>query len=246
MKYTWRAVALVALLAACGGSNEKTIENATSGSGSNRSDAAVSTTTTAASTTTVSLPSGPELTLTDSGFSIATYFGDERRLTAAAEFKNTGDVTAVFSEVVFTFKDAAGKPVATETAYLDAVDPGNKAYAIVDAVEWNGADPASLSVDGTYSEDSIFDGAQLSVTVGGVGPEEYGGYKVHGTAKNTASEIVESTSVDCALRKAGKIVGGVEGYLDQMSSGAEIAWEATTSAEGLAFDEAVCSAGYSS
>lgn len=197
-----------------------------------------STTTDAPRSTTTAVPKAPTVEVTESGFS--TYEGyDEELATAGAVLENTGKSDAVFFDVVFTFVDADGKPVATDTAYVYNLAAGETGYAAVTYVELGGK-VKSVEVEALAEADSYSEGTSLDVEVGSVDKEEYGdGSLVTGTATNDTEAVLDGYQVACVLRVKKKIVGGAEGYLDKIGVGKSIAWEARGSVPA---DAAECSA----
>lgn len=178
-------------------------------------------------TTTTAAPDKPDVEVTETGFSLYAAYDDSQRATAGAILTNKGGQEATFIEVVFSFKDAAGKPVATESSYVYAIDPGGVGYAEVSGVE-GAAEAATVDVAAIVEEDSFWDGFVVPLVVEGVAPEDYGdGVEVKGIAENPSEEVLESVTVTCILRSGGKIVGGASGYLDTLVPGGSIAWDAT-------------------
>lgn len=193
----------------------------------------------ATSTTKPNKPSGPSIELAETGFSTYTDYDDTPAASAGAVLKNNGGATAEYFEVVFTFKDASGKPVGTESTTVYAVAPGAVGYASVGGVDLTG-EPTSVDAASVVDEDSFIDTLALPVTVEGVVPEEYGdGIQVNGIAENKSDQVLEYFSVTCVLRSGGKIVGGADGTLDTLVPGGSIAWEATGPVKA---DAAECSA----
>ena len=201
--------------------------------------------TTAEPTTTAAGTGDPKVTISEAGMSVGAGYDDSPRGYAGAVLVNNGESTASFFEVIFTFKNAEGVPVGTETTYVDAVDPGGTAHAAVESVSLQG--PAT-SVEASVVIDEDFNpytGMVLPVTVTSVGPESLGGVSVAGTASNPSSEVVEGGAVECVLRKGGKIVGGVSTSLDTLVAGGSIAWETSVLDEFVSADAAECSGGVS-
>lgn len=195
-------------------------------------------TTTEPRSTTTAVPKAPTVEITDSGFS--TYEGyDEQLATAGAVLENTGKTDAVFFDVVFTFLDADGKPVATETAYVYHLAAGETGYAALTYVQPTGK-VKSVEVEALVEAESYSEGSSLEVEVGAVGAEEYGdGTAIIGTATNETDAVLDGYQVNCVLRSKKKIVGGAEGYLDKIGVGKSVAWEARGPVRG---DAADCSA----
>lgn len=190
-------------------------------------------------TTTEAEADGATIEVAETGFSLYTAYDDSTEATAAAVLTNTGDAPAEFFEVIFSFKDANGKPVGTETDTVYAVAPGETGYAVVDMVELTG-EPATVEATAVVDEDSFIEVAALPVSVEGVAPEEYGdGVQVNGIAENKSDDIYEYFTVTCVLRSGGKIVGGARGSLDTLVPGGSITWTATGSAKA---DAAECAA----
>ena len=193
--------------------------------------------------TTTTTQASEEPTVVDAGFS--TYPAlDETWATAGAVIANPSSESFAFVEVVFTLK-AAGKPIATETSYVDLLPANGEAYANVDIIQNLTATPDEIEVTVVTNEDGIFsdpeDYPALPLTVTGVSADDFGA-KVTGTIKNPTDEVLSSTTISCVMTSAGKIVGGIAGYADTLAPGGEIAWEATNTFEGVAFDAAKCSA----
>ena len=186
-----------------------------------------STSTTEAKTTTTTEPKkSGSVEVIESGFTVYKDYDDASTATAGAVIENTGKSDAVFFDVVFTFLDEDGKPLATQSSYVDHIAPGAKGYAAVDYVEVGG-EVKSIDVDAVVEAESYLSGASLAVEVGSVGPESYGdGSVIKGTATNDTDEILENYTVTCVLRVKKKIVGGAEGYLDKILPGKSIAWDA--------------------
>jgi hypothetical protein len=228
------AVALCLVVAASGcGTSDPEVSSASGGDGSKEATTTVAPSTEgedeepAPETTTTAAPAGASIEVAETGFSVYTAYDDSKEATAAAVLKNEGDETAEYFEVVFSFKDAAGKPVGTETATVYGVAAGEAGYAQVSMVELTG-DPTAVEATAVVDGDSFIDVATLPVTVEGVVPEEYGdGSEVKGIVKNDTEEVYEYFSVTCVLRSAGKIVGGASGTLDTLVPGGEITWSAT-------------------
>jgi hypothetical protein len=171
----------------------------------------------------------------------ASEFDDAIQGNAGAVLKNNGDAAAVFFEVVFTFKDGAGKPVGTETTYVYAIEPGGVGHAGVDGVELT-AEATTVEASAIV-DDSVFgdDGLVVPVTVESAAPAEYGGVSIHGIATNPGDEVVEGATVTCVIRSGGKITGSASTSLDTMVAGGEVAWEATSYTD-VPVDSADCSA----
>jgi len=186
-------------------------------------------------------PDPSDLEVTETGMSIGRGYDDGPSATAGAVVVNEGDSNAAFVEVVFTFKDKAGKAVGTDTGYVDAIDPGGTAYVAVDYVSLQ-ADAATVDA-AVIPNDGYYSGTVVPVTVGSVAREEYNGVVVKGTATNPTSEVLESVGVQCVLRFDGRIVGGVSASLDTMVANAEVAWESYGTDEWVKADAAECSAG---
>lgn len=230
-------------LSGCGSSDSK-VSSASGGDGTK------DTTTTApasddkeppakTTTTAAKAPSGSAIEVAETGFSVYKDYDDSSAATAGAVLKNTGDETAEYFEVVFSFKDASGKPVGTETATVYAVGAGKTGYAEVQGVDLTG-DPVTVDASAVTDDESFIETATVPVTVEGVAKEEYGdGVEVKGIANNDTQEVYESFTVTCVLRAGGKIVGGAEGYLDTLVPGGAISWTATGPAQA---DAAECAA----
>ena len=199
--------------------------------------------TTAEPTTTAAGTGDPKVTISEAGMSVGAGYDDSPRGYAGAVLVNAGTSSATFFEVIFTFKNAEGLPVGTETTYVYAIDPGGTAHAAVESVSLQG--PAT-SVDASVVIDEgfgLYTGMVLPVTVTSVGPSSFGGVSVAGTASNPSSEVVESGGVQCVLRRGGKIVGGVTTSLDTLVAGGSIAWDTSVSDEFVSADAAECSGG---
>lgn len=190
-------------------------------------------------TTAVEASTGPTIEVSETGFSVYTDYDDSQVATAGAVLQNAGDEAANFFEVVFSFKDASGKPVGTETATVYAVGPGETGYAIVDSVDLTG-EPATVDASAVVDDDSFFEGVSVPVTVEGLAKEEFGdGIEVNGIASNETDEVYEYLGVSCVLRAGGRIVGGASGSLDTLVPGGSITWTARGSVQA---DAAECSA----
>ena len=212
------------------------------GTGPATTDAKSPTPTTEAKTTTTTKPAtGGTVEVIESGFSIYKDYEDADTATAGAVIENTSKNPAVFFDVVFTFLDEAGKPLGTQTTYVDNLEAGAKGYAVVDYVEVDGK-VDRIEVDAVADAENYFEGTSLAVEVGSVGPESYGeGTVIKGTATNDTDELMENFSVTCVLRVKKKIVGGAEGYLDKILPGKSIAWEARGTVKADAADCAASS-----
>lgn len=194
-------------------------------------------------TSTTQAESGADVEVVEVGFSnLAADDYTPLHAVAGAKLVNNGDKAAVFFEVVFNFKDGAGKPVGTETAYVEAIEGGGTAYAAVSSVELT-ANAATVEASAIVDDDgmSLFDGVVIPLTVESVAQDEYLGLSVKGVATNPTDGVVEYASVTCILRSGGKIIGSANGSLDTMTANARVAWEATTF-DDLAADAAECSA----
>lgn len=254
------ALAVVVLgLVACGGESElgTDLEGGASSSStlppgdeidettSSTTTTEATTTTTTEATTTTTEPPPAELTIVEQGFSVVNpQYSDTPRITAAAAIEHSGDEPLTFVEVTFNFTGPDGRPVATETAYIQAIAPDTTAYAIVPGAELRGdALPTKLKVTGSYNEDSFMDATPIRVEVTGVSPAEFGGgHLITGTAKNPSGDNLQFGSVSCALYAAGKIVGGASGVIETLPPNAEVAWEANAFDEIPGVDGAKCSA----
>ena len=239
-----RGVALVCIaglaLGACGSSGAKVSQS----TGSNNTPG----TTGGATKPTSGNNSGPATTastdpasvaVTESGFSVYKDYDEKSRATAGAVIKNSGKSDVSYFQVVFSFMDAADKPVGTQTAYVQAIAAGGVAYAQVGSVELTG-EAAKVTVAAVVRKQMGSKGRVVPVTVSGVAPEQYGdGTEVNGTAKNDTKDVVDSVQLDCVLRSGKKIVGGASGYLDTMVPGASITWKARGYVDA---DAAECSA----
>lgn len=191
-------------------------------------------------TTTTARKSGPEVVVVETGLTVGPGYDGQPSATAGAVLRNDGDEKAVFFEVIFTFKDAGGTAVGTETTYLDAIEPGGVGHAAVDGVSLQG-EAVSVDASAVVGEDSIWEGSVFPVAVTSVGPDQYMGIRVTGTADNPGDSVLKGGSVTCILRSGGRIVGGFETYLDTMTPGAQVAWEGHSMMEGLTADAAECS-----
>ena len=240
-----RGVALVCVaglaLGACGSSGAKVSQS----TGSNNTPSGANGSTTApsggnnATPTTAAATDPASVAVTESGFSVYKDYDEKSRATAGAVIKNSGKSDVSYFQVVFSFMDAADKPVGTQTAYVQAIAAGGVAYAQVGSVELTG-EAAKVTVAAVVRKQMGSKGRVVPVTVSGVAPEQYGdGTEVNGTAKNDTKDVVDSVQLDCVLRSGKKIVGGASGYLDPMVPGASITWKARGY---VAADAAECSA----
>ncbi|MEZ5183015.1 MAG: FxLYD domain-containing protein [Acidimicrobiales bacterium] len=229
------ALACAAILSVAGcASSGKEVSTASGGDGTK------STTTTAkatevddpveddeTTTTEAEASAGPAIEVAETGFSTYQGYDDSTQATAGAVLENTGDSAALYFEVVFSFKDASGKPVGTETDTVYAVGPGEIGYAEVQMVDLTG-EPATVEASAVVDDESFFDATSLAITVEGVSPEDYGdGVEVNGIASNETDTIYEYFTVSCVLRAGGKIVGGAQGSLDTLVPGGSITWTAS-------------------
>ena len=197
-----------------------------------------------ASPPTTSKSDAPDIQVVETGLSVGEGYDGGPRAYAGAVIKNNGSATEAFFEVVFTFKDAAGKAVGTETQYVYAVEAGGTAHAAVESASLQGA---AVSVDASaIVQDSFmpYEGRALPVTVTGIGAGSFGGLEVRGTASNPTDEVIDAAGVQCVLRKGGSIVGGVYTYLDTLVPNGEVAWDTSVLDDWLDADTAECSAGF--
>lgn len=195
------------------------------------------------STTTTAPQAGVVIVVTEVGLFAGPGYDGQPAGTAGAVLKNEGDEPAAFFEVVFTFKDAAGTAVGTETTYVPAVDPGGVGHAAVEGVLLQG-EAVSVDASAIVRDDGFWQGTVIPVSVTAVTQDDYGlGIKVTGTADNPGQTVIESAEVTCVLRAGGRIVGGVYTYLDTLAPAAQVAWEALSLTENLTADSAECSGG---
>lgn len=225
------------LLSSCGSSGKEVstasggngaVTTTTSANGENEDSATETTEATEATTSTTEAKkdSGPAIDVAETGFSTYKEYDDSTAATAAAVLKNTGSKQAEFFEVVFSFKDASGKPVGTESTTVYAVGGGATGYAVVTGVDLTG-EPTSVDASAVLDE-SYVDVIDLAVTVEALVPEEYGdGIQVNGIAENKTNLVFEYFGVSCVLRSGGRIVGGATGTLDTLVPGGSITWEAS-------------------
>lgn len=185
-----------------------------------------------------------EIVVTDSGFS--TYeWTDETWATAGVELRNDGEGDGARVEVTVTLRGPDGGAIATETSVAEYVPPGGEAYVVVDFWDDVGeVEPVSLDVD-VADEPYPADGAALGVRMRTI-EIDAGGVTILGSVANPTDERISFASIDCVLFGDGGIVGGVQGSLDPIAAGSDIAFEVSDS-----FDEtfeahaADCTAGVS-
>ena len=191
--------------------------------------------------TTTTEPKEAGVEVTESGFSVYRPWDEEIYGTAGAVVKNNGDDVVAFVEVVFTFVDAEGKPLGTDTSFVNAIDPGGVGHAGVEMVDLPG-DAVGVEVAAVPEDDDDFwEGTVIPIQVESIAPEEYGdGATIRGVAVNETDDIIDSASVTCVVRSGGKIVGTATGYVDTIVPGSSVAWDASSPVLG---DAAECSAG---
>jgi hypothetical protein len=177
------------------------------------------------------------------GFSLGEGFDGETAANAGAVLRNVGPDVAAFFEVVFTFTDAAGAAVGTETAYVYAIDPDGVGHAAVDAVSLQGT---ATAVEATVvlDQDGFWAGATVPVEVTEVSVDDFFGLEVSGTASNPFESTVQNAAVNCVVRRGGEIVGGTNAMLDSIAPGGEVAWDAITFSDWLEGDAAECSGSF--
>lgn len=191
-------------------------------------------------TTTTKVRAGI-IEVTEAGFSTYLDYDDSTRATAGAVLVNNSGSDASFVEVIFTFLDASGKPVATETTYVEAIEANGVGHAGVEMVELHG-EPTEIEVAVVADEDFTLVGTVIPITVEGVEPSSWGdGVTVRGIATNDGSDPIEMASVACVLRSGGEIVGSAWGYLDTIVPGSSILWDADGSVPA---NDAECSASF--
>ncbi len=183
-----------------------------------------------------------DVVATEIGFSTGEGFDGAPSANAAAVLRNSGTTSASFFEVVFTFTDADGNTVGTETAYVDAIGPDGTAHAVVDAVPLQGT-PTKVEAVAVIDEQGFWTGTQIPVEVTDVSTDDFFGLQVSGTATNPTDEPVQAASVQCVVRDGDTIVGGATATLDTIVPGGEVAWEAISFSDWLRGDIAECSGG---
>jgi hypothetical protein len=186
-------------------------------------------------------PTGGPIRVLESGFSTGEGFDGATWASAGAVLRNDGTSAAFFVEVVVTFLNAAGDPVATETGYVNAIEPDAEAHLALDGVTLRG-DAVDMEVAVVSSAEEFWSGRSLPVSVGGVTVDEFFGLTVNGTAANPSSTTVETAVLQCVVRQGDAIVGGASTLLDTMVAGARVAWDAITFGDWLQGDDADCSA----
>lgn len=185
--------------------------------------------------------SEPSVRVLESGFSTGEGFDGETWASAGAVLENTGTSAAFFVEVVVTFLDANGDPVATESAYVNAVEPGSVGHVALDGVTLRG-DAVDMEVAVVSSAEDLWSGRTLPVEVVGITVDEFFGLTVEGTASNPTGSTVETAVVQCVVRQGDRIVGGASTLVDSMVAGARVAWDAITFGDWLRGDRAECTA----
>jgi hypothetical protein len=201
--------------------------------------------TTRRPTTTTRPSSDAAVTVTEVGMTAAPDRSGDLLATAGAVLTNTSRDDAVMFEVIFTFKDEAGRPVGTDTTYVNAISAGQKGYAAVDGVELQGT-PTTVEAVPVVENDryTAYVGTMLPTQVTSLAEREYVGLVVAGTVTNTGDQVLKSAEVVCVLRRGGTVIGGVDGYLDTLTPGASAAWDATLYSVPVVADAAECSASH--
>jgi hypothetical protein len=192
-------------------------------------------------TTTTERRAPVKLNVVEAGYSTYTDYDDSTAATAGAVITNAGKDDLAAVEVVFNFLGADKKPVGTESTTLPAIESGGTGYASVSSVSVTGP-VASITVT-TVPDDSAYadwEPTVLPVADVAVHRDQYSGFTVTGSATNSTSEVLESMSVDCVVRRNGAIVGGATGYLDTAPPGQTIAFEVRFGPDGVDIDGAEC------
>lgn len=197
-----------------------------------------------AETTTTKPHAKVDLRVIEAGLSTYLDYSDSPTGTAGAVIENHGKEMLTSVEVIFTFKDDAGEPVATETSNIYGIEPGGTAFVALSSAE---LESTAHSVEVTTVVDSevqeYYSATIVPVSDIQVRPGEYGGYEITGQASNPSGKVLDSVSVSCVVRSGGEIVGGTTGYLDTLAPSATIAWDASFDAgESVTIDAADCSA----
>ena len=177
----------------------------------------------------------------ESGFSTGEGFDGGTWASAGAVLENTGTGAAFFVEVVATFLNANGDPVATQSAYVNAIESGDVAHVALDGITLR-EDAVEMEEAVVSSTEDFWSGRVLPVEVVGVTVDEFFGLTVEGTASNPTGSTADMAVVQCVVRQGGRIVGGASTLLDSMVAGAQVAWDAITFGDWLRGDRAECTA----
>lgn len=180
---------------------------------------------------------------TEFGFTTGEGFDGAPAANAGAVLENTSSQPHAFFEVVFTFLGADGAAVATETAYVYAIDAGGTAHASVDAVSLQG-EATEVQVAVVVDDDGFWSGETLPVQVGTVAVDDFFGLEVSGTASNPTGATVQGAAVQCVVRQGDTIVGGTSAILDSIVPDGQVAWEAITFSDWLRGDTAECTGSF--
>lgn len=224
------------LLGACG--NTATIASKSSGDAADNAGGLGGTTAKAAATSMTGGKGRADVQVVEIGFSQRDS-GGKIRATAAAILENNGTDAAKMFEVVFTFTDAGGKPVGTETDYVNIAPPGKRVVAGVETSSLQ-ANAAAVAASAVIRSTSFGDPAEVPITVESVRGSGYE-FSIAGTATNPSTKPLSMVLVACAVRAGGKIVGYRYTVADTIVPGGSVAWKTGLNGGGEG-DTADCSA----
>jgi len=183
-------VAAALFLSACGSTGKAEVVSSTSPT---TSESGPDDTVRRPTTTTRPGTRDAEVTVTEVGMTVAPDRSGDLLATAGAVLTNTSKDAAIMFEVIFTFKDEAGRPVGTDTTYVNAITPGQKGYAAVDGVDLQGT-PVTVEAVAVVENDRFTSstGIVLPTQVTSITEREYFGLVVAGTVTNCSSDVVKS------------------------------------------------------
>jgi hypothetical protein len=189
-----------------------------------------------------SAPAAKQEIQVEAGFSSrpAGQYSSGPDVTAAAVLTNPSTKAACSVRAVFNALDAAGTTVKTETADIDWIPAGGRAFA-VPLVFTPSVEPASVTVTVVVEEFRsakdlsqckgyyITDGIELPVS--GAAIERSSSYfqKITGQVANPTSKLIDMAQITCILRADGSLVGGENTYLsDPIVPGGTVAFSMTS------------------
>lgn len=220
--------------------NKETLQKAATsfketGSSSDNSQSTVSTEEKAAS-------EPQQITLIESGWS-ASQSSDYTDISYAVKIQNPNENHAVvFPTITITAKDADGKILKNDEQLLSSIAAGdtimyanNVSYegavpATVDISVKNGSDDYEEQDDSEYVKCSNFTFQNTS--------ENKGSYSTTYTGEITNNSNVDLSSVViCVVYKSGgKLIGGTNGYIDDLTAGATMPFEISSWSEVSGYD----------
>jgi len=232
------------VLAACGtdGEDAITVSESPAASTSSAEAATVSTEVVddGAETTTTAAPEDAPLVVEQGMTSGLNSIGTRHTSVGAVLTNPNTHVAAYGVDVVFNLKDAAGTVIDTDSAMVNYIPAGGRRIIAPLQIGFDiPAEPASVEVVaivGDFAEDNGPEGnpaifsmpeQELTVLSATLQPDTFGTYVV-GQVSNPGTEVAKFSSIDCALRAGGVIVGGVSGGIsDSIVPGGTISFKAS-------------------